>query len=84
MARSPPRRGILRGIAAGLDATGLQSGVGVSDDDAGREEALLASMLAWRPAAVLVAGLEQSERARDMLAGGGTRVAEMLRPAVVN
>jgi LacI family gluconate utilization system Gnt-I transcriptional repressor len=69
---------VLRGIGAALDATGHQSVIGVSDYDPGREVALIASLLAWRPAAVLVTGLEHSERARAVLASGGARVAEML------
>jgi len=69
---------VLRGIGTALDATGHQSVIGVSEYDPAREEALVAAMLAWRPAAVLVAGLEHSGGARAMLAAGGARVAEML------
>jgi LacI family gluconate utilization system Gnt-I transcriptional repressor len=69
---------LLRGAGAALDATGHQPFIGVTDYDPAREEALIASMLAWRPAALLVTGLEHSERSRAMLVGGGARVAELL------
>lgn len=69
---------VLRGADAALAACGHRSVVGISEYDLEREEALIASMLAWRPAAILLAGLEHTERARSLLAGAGGRVAEML------
>jgi LacI family gluconate utilization system Gnt-I transcriptional repressor len=69
---------VLRGASQALDDSGHQSVIGVSDYDPAREEELIASMLSWRPAAILLAGLEHTERARAMLMGGGARVAEML------
>jgi len=69
---------VLRGVDAALTASGHRSVIGISDYDLAREEALVAAMLAWRPAAVLLAGLEHTERTRALLAGAGGRVAEML------
>jgi LacI family transcriptional regulator, gluconate utilization system Gnt-I transcriptional repressor len=69
---------VLHGVGAALEGTGRQAVVGVTDYDFAREEALIGSMLSWRPVAVLLAGLEHSERSRAMLAGSGARVAEML------
>lgn len=69
---------VLRGADTALTASGHQSVIGISDYDRGREEALIASMLAWRPAAILLAGLEHTDRARALLTGGRARVVEML------
>jgi LacI family gluconate utilization system Gnt-I transcriptional repressor len=69
---------ILRGVGAALDASGHQTFIGISDYDLEREKTLIAAMLAWRPAAVLVTGLEHSPQARAMLANSGGRVAEMI------
>ncbi len=69
---------LLRGANATLEAKGYQSVVGVTDYDQAREESLVASLLAWRPAGLLTAGLEHSERASAMLRRSGIRVAELL------
>lgn len=69
---------VLRGIAATLEPTGHQSVIGVSEYDPVREEALIASMLAWRPAGILIAGVEHTPAARRMLEASGGRVAELL------
>lgn len=69
---------VLRGANAVIDAAGYQAVVGVTDYDPRREEALVTSMLAWRPAAMMLAGLEHSERTRLLLSASGARVAELL------
>ena len=69
---------LLRGISTTLDASGYQPVIGVTDYDIDREEKLVASMLAWRPAALVVAGLDHTERTRAMLRGAGVRIAEVL------
>ncbi|TKT69678.1 LacI family DNA-binding transcriptional regulator [Aquamicrobium sp. LC103] len=69
---------LLSGAGRSLDPLGYQSVIGVTDYDLGREEVLIQSMLAWRPAAFLVVGLEHTEKTRSMLVGSGVRVAELL------
>jgi LacI family gluconate utilization system Gnt-I transcriptional repressor len=69
---------ILSGAGPVLDAAGYQSVIGVSDYDAAREESLVASMLAWRPAALILTGLEHTALATTMLRASAIRIAEIL------
>ena len=61
-----------------LEAAGFQPVIAVTDYEPAREEAAIESLLTWRPAGLLVAGLEHTERATAMLRGCGGRVAELL------
>ncbi len=58
---------VLAGIADGLDGSGLQPVFGVTDYDETREAELIQSMLAWHPAALIVAGLDQPDATRNLL-----------------
>jgi LacI family gluconate utilization system Gnt-I transcriptional repressor len=69
---------VLTGANSVLEPAGFQSAVGVSEYDLDREESLIRAMLAWRPAGLLIAGLEHTERATAMLKGAGIRVVEMM------
>lgn len=69
---------VLRGAEAVLDAAGFRPVVGVTDYDPAREEGLIEAMLAWRPAGLIVTGLEHTDRSRAMLAQAGIRVAELM------
>ncbi|HEY2009194.1 MAG TPA: LacI family DNA-binding transcriptional regulator [Rhizomicrobium sp.] len=69
---------VLAGVNMVLEAAGFRSVIGVSNYDLAREEALIESILSWRPAGMLVAGLEHTDRARAMLRGCGVRVVELL------
>ena len=69
---------ILAGANIVLEDAGFQPVIGLSNYDPVREEALIESILSWRPAGILVAGLEHTERARAMLMGCGVRVVELL------
>jgi LacI family gluconate utilization system Gnt-I transcriptional repressor len=69
---------VLAGATMVLEDAGFQPVIGVSNYDPMREEALIESLLSWRPAGILVAGLEHTERARAMLMGCGIRVVELL------
>jgi LacI family gluconate utilization system Gnt-I transcriptional repressor len=69
---------VLSGANAVLEDAGFQPVIGVSNYDPLREEALIESLLSWRPSGLLVAGLEHTDRARGMLKGCGVRVVEML------
>ncbi len=69
---------VLRGVEGVLDAAGFRLVVGVTDYDPEREEGLIEAMLAWRPAGLIVTGLEHTDRGRAMLANAGIRVAELM------
>lgn len=69
---------VLAGANAALDAGGFQSVVGVSEYQLEREESLIRAMLAWRPAGLIVTGLEHSEGAIALMKGSGVRVVELM------
>jgi LacI family gluconate utilization system Gnt-I transcriptional repressor len=69
---------ILTGAGPVLDAAGFQPVIGVSDYDPAREAQLITALLSWRPAAIILAGLEHSPAAAAMLRASGVRIAEVL------
>ncbi|WP_407518608.1 LacI family DNA-binding transcriptional regulator [Methylobacterium oryzisoli] len=69
---------LLRGATAALDAEGFQSVIAVTDYDQDREEALVASLLSWRPAGLIITGLEHNPGTVRRLMASGVRVAELL------
>lgn len=69
---------VLSGAAPTLTDAGYQSVFAVTDYDPNAEERLIESMLTWRPAGLIVAGLEHTARAFAMMRGAGIRVAEIL------
>jgi LacI family gluconate utilization system Gnt-I transcriptional repressor len=69
---------VLSGISETLETTPLQPVVGVTDYGQDKEEKVLFEMLSWRPAGVIVAGLEHSETARAMLHNAGCPVVEIM------
>jgi len=69
---------VLGGIRSALHGTGFQAVIAVSDYDLTIEQELIASLLAWKPEAMVIAGLEHTELARTMLAGSGVRIAEVM------
>lgn len=69
---------VLTGISEALDDTELQPVVGVTEYRPEKEEKVLFEMLSWRPAGVIIAGLEHSEPSRAMLAQAGIPVVEIM------
>jgi LacI family gluconate utilization system Gnt-I transcriptional repressor len=69
---------VLRGASATLEDNQYQAVFAVTDYDPAREETLVASMLAWRPAAVILAGYEHTERTNKMLRASNCRAVELL------
>jgi len=69
---------VLAGANQVLEDAGFQPVIGVSNYCPHREEQLIESILSWRPAGLLVAGLEHTDRARAMMKGCGVRVVELL------
>ena len=69
---------VLQGANQVLEEAGFQPVIGVSNYCPHREEELIQSILSWRPTGLLLAGLEHTERAREMLKSSGVRVVELL------
>ncbi len=69
---------LLRGASAILEENRYQAVFSVTDYDPQKEEALAAAMLAWRPAAVMLAGYEHTGGTVKMLRASGCRIVEML------
>ncbi len=69
---------VLQGIHAVLAGTDHQAVISVTDYDLDREEVAVRGLLAWQPAAVLIAGFEHSDAARRMLEQSGVRVVERM------
>lgn len=67
----------LRGVNQVLEAHGHQSVIAVSEYDAQREERLIASVLSWRPAGLILVGLDHTEGAKALLRASGTRLVEV-------
>ena len=69
---------ILQGINAGLAGTDRQSVISVTDYDLDREEVVVRNLLAWQPAAVLIAGSTHTGATRRMLDQSGIRIVEFM------
>jgi LacI family gluconate utilization system Gnt-I transcriptional repressor len=69
---------ILQGINAGLAGTNRQSVISVTDYDLEKEEVVVRNLLAWQPAAVLIAGSTHTDATRRMLDQSGIRIVEFM------
>lgn len=69
---------VLQGIQAGLAGSDLQAVISTTDYDMAREEAAVRGILAWKPAAILLAGFDHTTATRRMLDQSGIRVVEMM------
>ncbi len=69
---------ILQGINAGLAGSNRQSVISVTDYDLDKEEDVVRNLLAWQPAAVLIAGSTHTDATRRMLDQSGIRVVEFM------
>jgi LacI family gluconate utilization system Gnt-I transcriptional repressor len=69
---------VMRGIHAALEQTDTQPVLGVTEYDIETEERLVLSLIAWRPKAMLIAGLEHTLATSKMLRAAGLRVAELM------
>lgn len=69
---------VLMGLSAGLQDSGLQPVLGLGHYDAATEEQVLAELLAWRPSAVVLTGLDHSPRTRAMLEQAAIPVVEIM------
>lgn len=69
---------VLRGIHAGLESTGYQPLIGVTDYNPLVEQHIVSSLLAWQPAALIMTGFDHTETTRKMIANHQVRVAELM------
>ncbi len=69
---------VLTGISDGLEGTGLQPVVGVTNYSPAKEESVLYEMLSWRPSGVILAGLEHTASARAMLLAADIPIVEIM------
>ncbi|SCK58977.1 transcriptional regulator, LacI family [Variovorax sp. HW608] len=69
---------VLRGANECLDAAGYQAVIGVSDYDLEKEERIIAAMQAWRPSGWILAGLEHTPRALQILREVRSPVVEVM------
>lgn len=69
---------VLAGIAEGLGGTELRPFMGVTGYDPEEEERIVRDFLGWRPAGLIVAGLEHSDATRKLLARAGVPVVEVM------
>jgi LacI family gluconate utilization system Gnt-I transcriptional repressor len=69
---------VLEGINAAMASSGFQPVIAVTNYDIEVEQALVVSLLAWQPAAMIIAGTDHTEITRRHLAQSGVRVAELM------
>ncbi len=69
---------VLTGISEVLDASHLQSVVGVTNYLPEKEEEVLFEMLSWRPSGIILAGLEHTPASQAMLSASGVPVVEIM------
>jgi LacI family gluconate utilization system Gnt-I transcriptional repressor len=69
---------VLNGLETQLDRAGYHPILGVSNYDPAQEERLIADLLSWRPAGLVLAPAASTEDTRRMLAGSGVPVVEIM------
>lgn len=69
---------VMDGITTELEKAGYHAVIGISNYSLEKEEALLYSMMSWRPAGVIVTNIHHSQKTRNILANSGVPVVEMM------
>jgi LacI family gluconate utilization system Gnt-I transcriptional repressor len=69
---------VLRGIDAGLEPSGFRPVIGITGYRSSVEEKLVASLLAWKPAAMIIVGFDHTDATRRRLEQSGIRIAELM------
>jgi LacI family transcriptional regulator, gluconate utilization system Gnt-I transcriptional repressor len=69
---------VLHGINAALEESGYQPVVGITNYNIDAEEKLVRALLAWKPAAMIIAGFDHTDATRRMLENSGIRIAELM------
>ena len=69
---------VMAGITSELEKADYHAIVGVTDYDLDKEQALVTSMMSWRPAAVIVSNSVHTKRTTNILRRTGVPVVEMM------
>jgi len=69
---------VMSGITVALEKAGYNAVVGISDYSLEKEEALVSSMLSWRPAGIIVSNLRHTQKTNNILANADIPVIEMM------
>lgn len=69
---------VLSGVSDALSGTGLQPVFGITDYDSNRETEIIGRMLSWRPAGLILTGMEQSDEARARLEEAALPVVQIM------
>ncbi len=69
---------VMSGVTDALKGTPLQPVFGVTDYDHGAEYEIIRNMLSWRPAGLIVTGLDQPEKTRALLANAGIPIVQIM------
>ena len=69
---------VLRGIHAAVVGTSFQPVVSITGYNIETEEVLVRSLLAWKPAAMILTGFDHTDATRQMLKRSGIRIAEIM------
>lgn len=69
---------VMSGIEDAIAGTGLQPFFGVTGYDPEREYLLVRQMLSWRPAGLIVTGLDQDSQTRDLLQASTAPVVQIM------
>lgn len=69
---------VMSGIEDAIAGTGLQPFFGVTGYDPEREYLLVRQMLSWRPAGLIVTGLDQDSQTRELLKASTTPIVQIM------
>lgn len=69
---------VLRGITDALTAQSFRPVFGLTEYSENREYELVRDLLSWRPAGIVLAGVEHSDQTRHAIEASGVRVAEVM------
>lgn len=69
---------VMSGVTDALKGTALQPVFGVTDYDAEVEYETIRNMLSWRPAGLIVAGLDQADDTRRLLVDAGIPIVQIM------
>jgi LacI family gluconate utilization system Gnt-I transcriptional repressor len=72
---------VLAGITEYLESKGFKAVIGISEYESDREEALIRSMLSWRPSGMIVSSMAHTGPTRNILKKAGIPVVEIMRVA---
>ncbi|WFR99399.1 LacI family DNA-binding transcriptional regulator [Rhizobium tumorigenes] len=69
---------VIQGVHEALKSSDFQAVISTTEYDIDREEVMVRGLLAWKPAAILIAGFDHTMATRRMLDQSGVRVVELM------